>query len=166
MFKIFTMDEEFIETQSSGKIKLYGTGKSVQPRELAESLKKPQLIRYMLDSAGNLKTIDIASAEMFELGFRQLGSVPTGKNAKENRYKNGSKTIGGQILIGSNTRAVITPDENNLDDEDGYSVASSAYFDDDEYYPARWLIPPTPTAWRRKSSSFLARRAPWATAVP
>lgn len=135
MFKIFTMDEEFIETQSSGKIKLYGTGKSVQPRELAESLKKPQLIRYMLDSAGNLKTIDIASAEMFELGFRQLGSVPTGKNAKENRYKNGSKTIGGQILIGSNTRAVITPDENNLDDEDGYSVASSAYFDDDEYYP-------------------------------
>lgn len=45
---------------------------------------------------GKSETIDIASAEMFELGFRQLGSVPTGKNAKENRYKNGSKTIGGR----------------------------------------------------------------------
>ena len=135
LLKVFTMDEEFTELHSDGKIRLYSSGKMLEPEKIASELTKPQVIRYALNTEGKLKTIDLPSDDMFSTGFRRMGSVPAGSNTKENRYKAGSKTIGGQILIGSGTRAIITPDETNLDDEDGYAVSSSAYFDDDEYYP-------------------------------
>ncbi len=135
ILRVFTMDEDFVELESDGKIRLYSSGDMIEPEKIVTELAKPQLIRYALSAEGKLKTIDLPNEDMFFSGFRKMGSVPAGSNTKENRYKAASKTIGGQILIGNGTRAIITPDETNLDDEDGYAVSSNAYFDDDEYYP-------------------------------
>lgn len=146
VLKVFTMDEEFVELESDGKVRLYSSGDMVDPATLMPELSKPQLIRYALNTVGKLKTIDIPSDDMFYAGFRRMGSVPAGSNSKENRYKIGSKTIGGKILIGSGTRAIITPDEENLDDEDGYAVSSNAYFDDDEYYPGSMAYSSNPNS--------------------
>ena len=134
--KLFTLDEEFIEVQAASKVKIYNSdAKPLTPDKLADRVAKPQLIRYKLDAEGKIKTIDFASEYAFGDGFRQVGNVPTGSNGTVNRYKGATKTIGGKILVGANTKAIVIPSEDRLDEDSEYTVASGAYFDDDEYYP-------------------------------
>ncbi len=145
--KMFTLEEEMIMVKAADKVKIYNsTLGTVKPRALYSLLLKPQLIRFALDEKGMLKTVDIASEDKFSEGFRIVGTVDSGNNTLYNRYKTGSRTVGGQILINDDTTAVGIPTEEYLDDTTEYFISGSAYFASDEYYPGAVAYSADPTS--------------------
>ena len=146
--KIFTIDETFLTVKSADKVSLVGYG-VISSQELLNILKVIEyiemtgnqadwLVRFSLNKENKLNRIEFANSQKLTSGFRNAGSVFSKtiiSNNIINRYKPGSRTIGGKILIDNNTKAINVPKKEDRDDESQYSVASSAYFIEDNYYP-------------------------------
>ena len=162
--KIFTLDEIFIEVKTADKILNIGQNVTTTITSTDLKLKldameaddktwwdaaastagsstvsmQNWIIRFALDKDGKLSKIEFPGDNQFGTGLRKAGSVASlgaKGNQAANRYKTGSRTIGGKVLIDNNTRAICVPRPVDEDDESLFSVSTHAYFVSDGYFP-------------------------------
>lgn len=136
--KMFTQNDKIETISVAKKTIINGTGvddKDVKTTILADG-KVEQLIRYKLNSAGEVKEIFTAKIAEKALGLAKLdGFSYTWKNTNENlQYKSPGKILGGKIGMNDNTLVFVIPNDRNL--EKGYMTTDVNYFQNDSNYLA------------------------------
>ncbi len=139
-FRIFTDDGEFVTVSSAKKVNFFdGTSSSSKPSTDIVSvidnvfanttlIELPCIVRYKLNSKGELSTLELPGAVGENGGFRSVGSA--GKDYAA-RYNVGSKTIGGYIIVNDNTKFFNIPIDES--DEAAYTVTDLSEIKNNQY---------------------------------
>lgn len=136
MVRIFTTDGEFKTIELADKIKLYNgtSAKTEKAAEIGTALKNlsiPALIRYSVNTAGKVNVLEFSGEISNGNGFRLVGEAD-GKSYGA-RYKSGTKSIAGRIIMDGNSVVFAVPD--NSSEEDKYYCLNVNAMVNDEYYP-------------------------------
>ncbi len=136
MVRIFTTDGEFKTFELADKIKLYDgaaviTEKSEKIGTALKNLSIPALIRYSVNTAGKVNVLEFSGEISNGNGFRIVGEAD-GKSYGA-RYKSGTKSIAGRIIMDSSSVLFAVPDDSS--EEEKYYCLNVNAMVSDEYYP-------------------------------
>ncbi len=139
-FRIFTDDGAFITVESANSVRFYDglTAISKKAADISSAIdvafannmdiSLPCIVRYSLNSNGELNCLELPGIINENNGFRNVGTAGESYAA---RYNTGSGTIGGFIIVDDNTKIFNIPAD--TDDEKAYSVSDKSELKNNQY---------------------------------
>ena len=134
LVRMLTLKDGVMDYSLADKVRVINGHKSDNLDKESVSLSRG-IVRYKLNTAGKVNSVEFPGAVGTESGFRQDKTTTTGSN-DNTRYFSGNKLIGGQIAVNSNTKVFYVPGEDHADEEEWYYAVTGASLVNMEYYPS------------------------------